>query len=412
MWLLLRENIRIALDSIKSQLLRTILTILIIAIGITALVGILSVVTALKNTLSSDFASMGANTFSINRYDTNVRAAGGTIEKINPPLSYIDAKEFKDDYNLPYAQTSLSFTASMATEVKYENLKTDPEVSILGVDDMFLTNSGLDLSAGRDFTSFDISNNINVCIVGSDFEKNLFKDINPLDKTISLRGAKFKVIGVLKSKGSTFGNNQDLRVLIPLQSAKSIFTQPNVNYRISVKVSEKDFLEQAQEEAILTMRNIRSLSPVEENNFGIERSDDLIQRIGAATTGINIAGFLIGLITIFGSSIALLNIMLVSVTERTKEIGIRKALGAKRNDISFQFFMETIVIAQIGGLVGILLGIGLGYAIASALSFKFIIPWGAIVLAISISFIVAIISGLYPAIKASRLDPVEALRYE
>ena len=412
MWLLLRENIRIALDSIKSQLLRTILTILIIAIGITALVGILSVVTALKNTLSSDFASMGANTFSINRYDTNVRAAGGTIEKINPPLSYIDAKEFKDDYNLPYAQTSLSFTASMATEVKYENLKTDPEVSILGVDDMFLTNSGLDLSAGRDFTSFDISNNINVCIVGSDFEKNLFKDINPLDKTISLRGAKFKVIGVLKSKGSTFGNNQDLRVLIPLQSARSIFTQPNVNYRISVKVSEKDFLEQAQEEAILTMRNIRSLSPVEENNFGIERSDDLIQRIGAATTGINIAGFLIGLITIFGSSIALLNIMLVSVTERTKEIGIRKALGAKRNDISFQFFMETIVIAQIGGLVGILLGIGLGYAIASALSFKFIIPWGAIVLAISISFIVAIISGLYPAIIASRLDPVEALRYE
>lgn len=204
----------------------------------------------------------------------------------------------------------------MATEVKYENLKTDPEVSILGVDDMFLTNSGLDLSAGRDFTSFDISNNINVCIVGSDFEKNLFKDINPLDKTISLRGAKFKVIGVLKSKGSTFGNNQDLRVLIPLQSARSIFTQPNVNYRISVKVSEKDFLEQAQEEAILTMRNIRSLSPVEENNFGIERSDDLIQRIGAATTGINIAGFLIGLITIFGSSIALLNIMLVSVTER------------------------------------------------------------------------------------------------
>lgn len=295
--------------------------------------------------------------------------------KNKSPLSYIDAKEFKDDYNLPYAQTSLSFTASMATEVKYENLKTDPEVSILGVDDMFLTNSGLDLSAGRDFTSFDISNNINVCIVGSDFEKNLFKDINPLDKTISLRGAKFKVIGVLKSKGSTFGNNQDLRVLIPLQSARSIFTQPNVNYRISVKVSEKDFLEQAQEEAILTMRNIRSLSPVEENNFGIERSDDLIQRIGAATTGINIAGFLIGLITIFGSSIALLNIMLVSVTERTKEIGIRKALGAKRNDISFQFFMETIVIAQIGGLVGILLGIGLGYAIASALSFKFIIPW-------------------------------------
>ena len=254
MWLLLRENIRIALDSIKSQLLRTILTILIIAIGITALVGILSVVTALKNTLSSDFASMGANTFSINRYDTNVRAAGGTIEKINPPLSYIDAKEFKDDYNLPYAQTSLSFTASMATEVKYENLKTDPEVSILGVDDMFLTNSGLDLSAGRDFTSFDISNNINVCIVGSDFEKNLFKDINPLDKTISLRGAKFKVIGVLKSKGSTFGNNQDLRILIPLQSARSIFTQPNVNYRISVKESEKDFLAKAQGEEILNIR--------------------------------------------------------------------------------------------------------------------------------------------------------------
>ncbi|MFA9189037.1 ABC transporter permease [Flavobacterium sp. FBOR7N2.3] len=410
---LLKENIKIAFGSIKTQILRTSLTIIIIAIGITALVGILTVVSALENTISSDFASMGANTFNINRYENTVKQQGGDErEIINPIISYPEAVAFKNKYNFPLSQTSLSFKATSIAEVKFEAQKTDPEISVIGVDEYFVTNSGLETSSGRNFNNFDISNNNYVCVVGSDFEKGLLKDVNPINKTISIRGARFKVIGVLKEKGSTFGNSQDLRVLIPIQVARSLFTAPNINYNLSVMVNNKEFLEQATDNAISTMRSIRKLSPIKDNNFGVVRSDDLINRILSITQYLGWASWVIGIITILGSSIALMNIMIVSVTERTREIGVRKALGAKRSTVAIQFFIETLLIGQLGGLAGIIFGILIGYGIASALSFAFVIPWGAIFAAFLTSFIVAIVSGLYPAIKAAVLDPIEALRYE
>jgi putative ABC transport system permease protein len=410
---LFKENVRIALGSIKTQLLRTILTVLIIAIGITALVCILTVVAALENTLSKNFASMGSNTFNIEQYDISQRIGRRNEHKIdNPIISYPEANAFKQKYQYPLAHASLSFIATSNAEVRFESKKTDPEITVLGVDEYFLLNSGLETTKGRNFTSFDISNNTYSCIVGSDFEKELFKDINPIDKTLSIRGAKFKIIGVLKEKGSTFGNSQDLRVLIPIQVARSMFTGPDINYTISVMVDKKELLDQATDEAYTLMRRVRKLSPIKDNNFGISRSDDLINRILSITQYLGVSAWVIGIITIFGSSIALMNIMLVSVTERTREIGIRKALGAKRGTIAIQFFMETLVIGQLGGLLGIILGILSGYGIATAMNFIFVIPWAAISAAFITTFVVAIVSGSYPALKASKLDPIEALRYE
>ncbi|MDR7371126.1 ABC transporter permease [Flavobacterium aquidurense] len=410
---LFKENIRIAFGSIKTQLLRTILTVLIIAIGITALVGILTVVTALENTVSTNFASMGANTFNINQYENNVKNRGGNErEIINPIISYPEAVAFKNKYKYPFTETSLSFTATSSAEVKYLDQKTDPEIKVLGVDEHFIGNSGLEINLGRSFNQFDIDNNTYSCIVGSDFEKGLLKDINPIDKIISIRGARFKIIGVLKEKGSTFGNSQDLRVLIPIQVARSLFTAPNINYTMSVMVSKKELLDEAVDNATSTMRRVRKLSPVRDNNFGIGRSDDLINRILGITKYLGWASWIISIITILGSSIALMNIMIVSVTERTREIGVRKALGATKITISVQFFIETLLIGQIGGMVGIVLGILIGFAFAAAMSFAFVIPWMAIFAAFATSFMVAIVSGLYPAIKASQLDPIEALRYE
>jgi putative ABC transport system permease protein len=412
MFSLVRENIRIAFDSIKSQLLRTILTVLIIAIGITALVGILSAVSALENTISSDFSSMGANTFNIQRYEFNTQRQSGEKQKINPVISYRDVKKFEENYAFPFTKTSISFVGTIGAEVKYENEKTDPEVQVLGINENYITNSGLEVDLGRDLNYFDVQNSNNVCVIGSDLRKALLADVNPINKTISIRGAKFKVIGVLKEKGATFGNNQDLRVFLPLQKARTIFTNANINYSLSVKTDKKDMLPGAQDEAILLFRNIRGLNPVEDNNFGLERSDDLLNRIGSITGILETIAWIISIITIFGSTIALLNMMLVSVTERTREIGVRKALGAKRSTIAFQFFIETIIIGQLGGILGIILGIILGYGFAAIVDFKFVIPWTAMIAATIITFVVAVISGSYPANKAAKLDPIESLRYE
>ncbi|RZP03931.1 MAG: FtsX-like permease family protein [Flavobacteriales bacterium] len=412
MFSLFRVNVLIAINSIKTQLLRTILTVVIIGIGIWALVGILSSVEAMENSISGNFATMGSNTFNIQRYDFNLQRQGGEREKVNPIISYQNIREFIDIYEFPTSQTSISFRGTSGAEVKFENNKTDPEVQVFGINEYYLENTGSEIESGRNLNIFDIQNNNKVCIIGSDFLKKLFVNDNPIGKKISIRGVKFKVIGVLESKGATFGNNQDLRVLIPIQVARGIFTAPNINYTISIMVKNTEMLNAAQDEAVITFRNIRGLNPIEKNDFGIERSDDLINRITSITGYLEIAAWIISIITILGSSIALMNIMLVSVTERTREIGVRKALGAKNSTISTQFFIETIVIGQIGSVLGILLGIVTGMIFSSFFESEFSLPWIPMLWATIITFIVAIIAGFYPAMKASKLDPIESLRYE
>lgn len=413
MFNLFKENTKIAFGSIRSQLLRTILTVFIIGLGIGALVGVLNGVAILGNVITGNFATMGTNTFSISRYDLSEQVRRGRQEaKVNPSITYPQARAFQEKYNFPLSTVSLSFTAASNAEVKHEGKKTDPEITIVGADENFLPNSGQETTKGRNFNNFDVANNNYVCIVGSDFEKGLLKDVNPIDQTISIRGARFKVIGVLKERGSTFGNRQDLRVIIPIQLARSLFTAPNIDYEIKVMTGKQEMLDAAVDDAIITMRKVRKLNPVEKENFGIERSDELLETLMSQTDTLNVAAWVIGIITVFGSSIALMNIMLVSVSERTREIGVRKSLGAKKSTIAMQFFTETLIISIIGGLFGIGLGLLIGFIMSLAFQVSFVMPWLAMFAAMTTVIIVAFVSGLYPAVKAAALDPVEALRYE
>lgn len=409
---LFKENVSIALSSIRAQLLKTILTIFIISLGIMALVGTLSGVDAMEANFGGNFDTMGSNTFNIQRYEFAISSNGGEREKINPVISYDNIRQFVEKYNYPFTQTSVSYRCTNRAEVKFENKKTDPEAQVYGANENYLASTGSKIASGRGFTVFDIKNSTKVAVIGSDFTNSIFLDENPIGKTISIRGVKFKVIGILESKGSSFGNNQDLKVIIPIQVARGIYTAPNINYTISIKVDDSDKIDSAQEDAIRVFRNVRKLQPIEKNDFGLQRSDDLLSIIAEVSGVLRLSAWIISIITILGSSIALMNIMLVTVSQRTREIGIRKAVGAKRSTISTQFFMEAIVIGQFGCLFGIILGILVGWAMSNFFEVDFKIPVGAMIAAVLMSFLVALISGLYPAIKASRMDPVESLRYE
>lgn len=407
------ENLRIALQSIRGSLLRTVLTVLIIAIGITALVGILTAIDSIKNSITKEFTFMGANTFTISSRGTRIQVGNKRYRTKNYSyISYYQAQEFKEKFAFPSAVSVSTFATGTAT-IKYGSEKTNPNVSVQGVDENYLFTSGNEIRMGRNFTEEEISAGRNVVVLGDGVLKKIFKNgENPLQKTISIGGGKYRVIGILEQKGSGFGSGGDQLCLLPYTNVRSYFSRPQMNFSVQVKVTNTEMVDPAIGEAEGTFRIIRNLSPADESDFNVEKSDNLVNILLGNIRNITLVATIIGLITLFGAAVGLMNIMLVSVTERTREIGIRKAIGATSKIVKQQFLIESIVIGQIGGIVGIAMGILAGNGVAMLIGTPFFIPWIWIVVGVILCFIVGILSGFYPAQKASKLDPIESLRFE
>ncbi|HAF28737.1 MAG TPA: ABC transporter [Bacteroidales bacterium] len=407
---LFKENLRIAFSSIRSNLLRSVLTVFIIAFGIMALVGILTAIDSIKGSINNQFRSMGANTFSIVNRDSRLQV-GGRVERFTS-IEYREAMKFKEEFDFP-ALVSISTSASDIATVKYKSEKTNPNISVVGSDENYLLTSGYEINQGRNFSVNDIISNAHVVIIGSGLVKDIFaKDEDPLDKIISIGNGKYKIIGVLKEKGSSFGSAGDKLCVLPITSVRQYFSRPNMNFRISVLPNDSKLLKAAVNEAEGIFRVIRKLKSFNKNNFSIETSDSLSNLLIKNIRYVTIAATIIGIITLFGAAIGLMNIMLVSVTERTREIGIRKAIGAKASTIRRQFLYESVLIGQLGGFFGIILGILIGNVVSLVTGGIFIIPWFWILSGVILCLLVGLISGLFPAIKASKLDPIISLRYE
>ncbi len=407
------ENFKEGLRSVQANLLRSVLTALIVAIGITSLVGILTAIDGIEYSVSESLSSLGVNTFDIYSKRNRNRSQQGVKEETFRPIYLQEMEKFIDQYSVP-STISLSASLTQIAEIKHNSAKTNPNVGITGVNEEYLAIKGLNIEKGRNFSTIEIQYGSKVVVLGSKVVEAIYEDNeDPLNSEVTFKGTRFRVIGVLKEKGQLAEDNYDNMVFVPVIVANQMAEGRGLEYVLTVGVNDVSKIELAMGEATGVMRSIRRDQIGMPNTFEIEKSETLAENLESITGALRIGGFGVGFITLLGASIALMNIMLVSVTERTREVGVRKALGATPLRIRQQFVIEAIVVCILGGLGGIVLGIGIGNLISRAIGIDtFVVPWLWMLMGMVICVVVGLLSGYYPAYKASKLDPIESLRFE
>lgn len=407
-----KENLKISFRAIRSNRVRAILTICIIAFGIMALIGILTAIDAIKSSLTNQFTLMGANSFIITSRGMNIQIGNERYRVKNHALiSFRQASEFKERFTEP-ALVSVSYNASDLSTVKYGSEETNPNVNLLGIDENYLSVAGYEVETGRNFNIDEIQMNRRIVLIGADIARDLFPgEFNSIGKEITVAGLKLQIAGILKGKGAGI-NNPDRICFIPVTTAREYFSRPNMNFSITVMPVNPLNLDILAGEAEAVFRIVRKLDPRDESDFNVTKSDNIVNLLLKNLKYVTLAATLIGIVTLFGAAVGLMNIMLVSVTERTREIGVRKAIGAKADTIKNQFLFESIMIGQFGGIFGIILGILIGNGVSLMLKSNFVVPWIWVLTGIVVCFIVGVVSGYAPAAKAANIDPIEALRYE
>lgn len=418
------DSFRLAFKTITSNKLRTGITVAIIAFGIMALIGIITAIQAMNQSLKESFSSMGANAFSIKYKESNVRFGGrrnvtkvkkGRREKNSNLDKFIrkeDVEYFKSAYQFP-SKVSIYLRGPGNVECRFNDKKTNPVVTVWGGDENYLAVNGFTIEEGRNLNTLDVLSGRNVCLIGTNVATKLF-GTHPeqcIEKIIRVSGVPYRVIGLLKSKGSSGLLRQDDIIVTSYNSCRRL---PNgsTSYLIGVMVNNVIELDAAIGEATATFRAVRKLTPLDTDNFAIEKSDKFAELFISFLSSITGSAGAIGLITLIGAAIGLMNIMLVAVNERTKEVGLIKAIGGKRKNVRLQFLFESMIISLLGAIFGIILGVLVGNLFSIILKTGFVVPWFWVITGIVICSIVGLVAGIYPAMKAAKLNPIVALRYE
>ncbi len=423
-----KDSLALSWKNVKGNKLRTAITIIIMALGIFALILIITAIKAASLGLTNSFSTMGANAFGIRYKDRNIKFGGGGRQNTKKtktglkekksntgiPISYDEARQFKERFSFPGTKVGIALRGANGIVVNTARKKTNPDVNVTGGDENYLELNGFKIAYGRNFTPVEVEAGRNVCMLGSGVAQKLFPENNAraLDAVINVDHIPYRVIAVLEEKTSSAFFNTSRIVITTVNNIRRQYATQTSSYAIAVMVSDLKMMDLAVGEATATFRPIRSLTVTEDDNFFIDKSDSIAQSL------ITNLGFLekgtigIAFITLIGAAIGLMNIMLVAVNERTKEIGLTKALGATKKDIRSQFLFESVLISLMGAVAGIIMGILVGNIVAILLKTGFVVPWMWVGIAVVVCSGVGLLAGLIPAVKASKLDPIVALRYE
>ena len=407
------EIFGMSLQALRTNKMRALLTVLGVVVGIFSIVVIMTIITMLQKSIENGVSQLNKNTFQIQKYPQNGGGGPGWRSK------YANRKDLTLDEYYRLEDVMKGQVLYMGAEqwrggkvVKYGNKETNPNIQVAGETLGGVKTNNWNVDYGRDFMQNDIDRSSNVCLIGKDIVDKLFININPVGQVIRVDGHPLRVIGVLEEQPQMFGNSRDNYIVIPITTFQSFYGKYSYSVNIMIMSGSKEDYNDVIESAIGHLRTIRKDKPGEDNSFEIFSNESVIAQINDITAGVKIGALVVSIIALLAAGVGIMNIMLVSVTERTREIGIRKAIGAKKFNILNQFLLEAIILCLIGGILGVALGVGVGNLTGGLLNAQAAIPYDWVVIGLSLCVFVGIIFGTYPAYKASNLDPIEALRYE